>query len=526
MSYLIGFHWGWLLVALILGLVVGWVTYLRPRLRWMDGLVWIVVALVALATIVAISTMVPGRPGYWLEMAVLTILTYVIGCPIGWALRHQAFRDPAAAADHDSRLPKPGYVFRGGTLGGSEAIPAAAVMTPAATGEMVGPTPVPLPAPASAAPEPQAVGFKAVEPPDVEPVAVARAPVEPLAEQVPRPAGAPQPLAVEPKPLAVEPQPMAVEPQPMAVEPQPLAVEPQPMAVEPQPMAVEPQPMAVEPQPMAVEPQPMAVEPQPMAVEPQLLEEEPKLLAAGPLAIEPPGGAPLAIVAAAAPAASLAPPPSTIREDASSAATSAPEHDLSPVVPTGIRVMVAAAPSELPAAEAMAPAPPAAPILPSAPIVPAPAVPATLVETAPLPLVAATASAASTPQKAPPVQDEGRHAGVRPDGLVTARDNKADDLKRIKGIGPQNEGRLHGLGIWHFDQIGAWTPDNVKWVGSYLAFHGRIDREKWIDQAQALASGQDTAFSKRVAAGGVATSKDDGSLGQENVAGSIKPRKR
>src|ERR1700722_4199699 len=92
-----------------------------------------------------------------------------------------------------------------------------------------------------------------------------------------------------------------------------------------------------------------------------------------------------------------------------------------------------------------------------------------------------------------------------------------DDLKRIRGIGPKNEGRLHGLGIWHFTQIRAWSEENVKWVGSYLAFAGRIDREKWVDQARELAAGHETEFSRRVAAGKVATSKDDGSLGQGNV---------
>jgi hypothetical protein len=50
-----------------------------------------------------------------------------------------------------------------------------------------------------------------------------------------------------------------------------------------------------------------------------------------------------------------------------------------------------------------------------------------------------------------------------------------------------------------------------------LAFSGRIDREKWIEQARALADGQETEFSRRAAAGKVATSKDDGSLGQGNV---------
>ena len=98
-----------------------------------------------------------------------------------------------------------------------------------------------------------------------------------------------------------------------------------------------------------------------------------------------------------------------------------------------------------------------------------------------------------------------RH-GARPLGLATARADAPDDLKRIKGIGKQNEARLNALGIWHFDQIAAWTPANVKWIGSYLAFPGRIDREGWIEQAVRLARGELTEFARRVEAGDVPTS--------------------
>jgi predicted flap endonuclease-1-like 5' DNA nuclease len=94
--------------------------------------------------------------------------------------------------------------------------------------------------------------------------------------------------------------------------------------------------------------------------------------------------------------------------------------------------------------------------------------------------------------------------GSRPAGLVAARGGKADNLKRIKGIGPQNEARLNALGTWHFDQIAAWSPTNAKWVGAFLAFPGRIEREDWITQAKALAAGEETAFSKRVDTGSVA----------------------
>ena len=136
---------------------------------------------------------------------------------------------------------------------------------------------------------------------------------------------------------------------------------------------------------------------------------------------------------------------------------------------------------------------------------------------APLDAAAADALAKSLPEQAGAVEGEPRHAGRRSYGLAAPLGGQPDDLKRIRGIGPKNEGRLHGLGIWHFTQIRAWSEENVKWVGSYLAFAGRIDREKWVDQARELAAGHETEFSRRVAAGKVATSKDDGSLGQRNV---------
>lgn len=123
---------------------------------------------------------------------------------------------------------------------------------------------------------------------------------------------------------------------------------------------------------------------------------------------------------------------------------------------------------------------------------------------------------AAAPEAPKAETSEPVHQGARPAGLAAPR-GTADDLKRIRGIGPQNEGRLHGLGIWHFDQIAAWTPENVEWVGSYLAFPGRIDREEWLVQAKVLAEGRETEFSKRVDAGDVPTSKNDGSAGQSNI---------
>ena len=87
--------------------------------------------------------------------------------------------------------------------------------------------------------------------------------------------------------------------------------------------------------------------------------------------------------------------------------------------------------------------------------------------------------------------------GERPSALPGPRSGGADDLRQIRGIGPQNANRLNALGIYHLDQIAAWTPAEVRWVGAYLAFPGRIEREDWIGQAKALAvgNGEETAGS-------------------------------
>ena len=67
-------------------------------------------------------------------------------------------------------------------------------------------------------------------------------------------------------------------------------------------------------------------------------------------------------------------------------------------------------------------------------------------------------------------------------------DGPSDDLRQIKGIGPKIAGILDELGIRRFDQIAAWTPENVDWVNERLKFKGRVEREQWIEQAQALVS--------------------------------------
>lgn len=75
----------------------------------------------------------------------------------------------------------------------------------------------------------------------------------------------------------------------------------------------------------------------------------------------------------------------------------------------------------------------------------------------------------------------------RPAGLDAPLAGKADDLKRISGVGPKLESVLNDLGIYHFDQVAAWTKKEIAWVDDYLRFKGRIDRDGWIAQAKTLA---------------------------------------
>ncbi|NQY96919.1 MAG: hypothetical protein HRT82_07135 [Henriciella sp.] len=76
---------------------------------------------------------------------------------------------------------------------------------------------------------------------------------------------------------------------------------------------------------------------------------------------------------------------------------------------------------------------------------------------------------------------------------LTRPDGEADDLTRIKGIGPKRSKQLNELGIYHFRQIAAWTEPEIKWVDDYLASPGRVSRDEWVQQARLLsANGSDT----------------------------------
>lgn len=129
----------------------------------------------------------------------------------------------------------------------------------------------------------------------------------------------------------------------------------------------------------------------------------------------------------------------------------------------------------------------------------APAVAAGIPKYTPPPAPSAAVPVAAAPVAAEPM----RMAKMeRPRGITMARNGKPDDLLRISGVGPKNEKILHSLGFFHYDQIAAWTPEQVNWVDDHLRFGGRIEREEWINQARLLAEGNEEEFARLYGTGG------------------------
>ncbi len=99
---------------------------------------------------------------------------------------------------------------------------------------------------------------------------------------------------------------------------------------------------------------------------------------------------------------------------------------------------------------------------------------------------------------------EGTGEGEKPAMMDAPREGGPDNLKEIKGIGPKLEKLCHSMGIYHFDQIAAWTDQEIAWVNANLTgFKGRVTRDDWVGQAKILMTGAETEFSQRVEDGKV-----------------------
>ena len=105
------------------------------------------------------------------------------------------------------------------------------------------------------------------------------------------------------------------------------------------------------------------------------------------------------------------------------------------------------------------------------------------------------APAEPAPEPKPEPKKE-KAAAEKPKGDVKAMDTRgrlsgpqgeADDLKKIKGVGPVLEGKLNDAGIFHYWQVAALNADQIKELEEEMSFPGRMERDDWVGQAKEFA---------------------------------------
>jgi hypothetical protein len=87
MAFLVTFHWGWLAASLLLGLAMGWIAVVHRGQGVSKTTAWGLAALAAALVAVALARVIPGRPGYWLDLGLIMFALYLAGCAVGSWLR-------------------------------------------------------------------------------------------------------------------------------------------------------------------------------------------------------------------------------------------------------------------------------------------------------------------------------------------------------------------------------------------------------------------------------------------------------
>jgi predicted flap endonuclease-1-like 5' DNA nuclease len=79
-----------------------------------------------------------------------------------------------------------------------------------------------------------------------------------------------------------------------------------------------------------------------------------------------------------------------------------------------------------------------------------------------------------------------------------AHDGPADDLTRLKGVGPKFVARLAELGVTRYDQLAGLNANEAAHLDERLGpFQGRLARDRVVEQADLLARGDTESFEER-----------------------------
>ena len=75
-------------------------------------------------------------------------------------------------------------------------------------------------------------------------------------------------------------------------------------------------------------------------------------------------------------------------------------------------------------------------------------------------------------------------------GVFDSKSQKADDLKKISGVGPKLESVLNNIGLFTFEQVSKMTKKEYDLLDSITgSFPGRAERDDWAGQAKNLING-------------------------------------
>jgi NADH-quinone oxidoreductase subunit E len=73
--------------------------------------------------------------------------------------------------------------------------------------------------------------------------------------------------------------------------------------------------------------------------------------------------------------------------------------------------------------------------------------------------------------------------------LFDAPAGPSDELTLIMGVGPAIQKTLNAIGITTYRQVASLTPEQIEAVEAAAGFKGRVTRNNWLQQADALARG-------------------------------------
>jgi large subunit ribosomal protein L21 len=73
---------------------------------------------------------------------------------------------------------------------------------------------------------------------------------------------------------------------------------------------------------------------------------------------------------------------------------------------------------------------------------------------------------------------------------VTAEAIDASNLSLISGVGPTIEKKLRAAGVASWNDIAAWSDEDIARLDTELKLGGRATKEEWVDQAKELLAGK------------------------------------